>query len=414
MTSPARIEVLSKAMGDINEVVVAIQIASTLDQDEALRRNLRRHADCPDDQPLNLELPVGSAGLQLRPDGSIHPMRAAEIQPATNFDHLVAQSVELQSMIERAHPRITETVNAAILPFFFPGVLPSRDEYLFLDRWAPLIEGPAYRFCARALEELDSWRASALAEAVDDMSGKETVLERYYGLVHTVAHLTLLCSGSGATPWLSDMAKSFTWTNWTPTFPLVRERTVWLAAAAARSAVAFGAEVVDRYVDALVRATHVTKLFDALFGLTAIALSDGDVRDSIASRIAAEAKVTTHRPMIGVEFAEAAYRSAANCLSRPESGAPVDQDLLDRLSWRPGSLRGLGTREAFRVDPTDIDESGEMIGFRALPHILRTKVPFHFPLRPRAYAPLLPALEEMPELLRRAWGPRDQAPRTIH
>src|SRR5258708_17339277 len=102
MTSPARIEDLSKAMGDINEVVAAIAIASTLDQDQALRRKLRRHTDCPDDQPLNLELPVGCAGLQLRPDGSIHPVRAGEIQPATNFDRLVAQSVELQSMIERA------------------------------------------------------------------------------------------------------------------------------------------------------------------------------------------------------------------------------------------------------------------------------------------------------------------------
>src|SRR6266478_3148889 len=98
MTCPARIEELSKAMGDINEVVAAIAIASTLDQDQALRP----HADCPDDQAMNLELPVGCAGLQLRPDGSIHPVRAAETQPATNFDHLVAQSVELQSMIERA------------------------------------------------------------------------------------------------------------------------------------------------------------------------------------------------------------------------------------------------------------------------------------------------------------------------
>jgi hypothetical protein len=102
MTSPARIEDLSKAMGDVNEVVAAIAIASTLDQDEALRRKLRRYADCPDDQPLNLELPVGSAGLQLRPDGSIHPARAGDIQAAMNFHHLVAQKLELQSMIERA------------------------------------------------------------------------------------------------------------------------------------------------------------------------------------------------------------------------------------------------------------------------------------------------------------------------
>lgn len=46
--------------------------------------------------------------------------RAAELQPATNFDHLVAQSVELQSMMERARPRITEAVSAAVLPFTFP------------------------------------------------------------------------------------------------------------------------------------------------------------------------------------------------------------------------------------------------------------------------------------------------------
>jgi hypothetical protein len=51
---------------------------------------------------LNLELSVGSAGLQLRPDGSIHPARAADIQAAMNFHHLVAQNLGLQSMIERA------------------------------------------------------------------------------------------------------------------------------------------------------------------------------------------------------------------------------------------------------------------------------------------------------------------------
>jgi hypothetical protein len=33
MTSPAPIEDLSKAMGDVNEVVAAIAVASTLDQD---------------------------------------------------------------------------------------------------------------------------------------------------------------------------------------------------------------------------------------------------------------------------------------------------------------------------------------------------------------------------------------------
>ncbi|MGA7810281.1 hypothetical protein [Bradyrhizobium sp.] len=82
------------------------------------------------------------------------------------------------------------------------------------------------------------------------------------------------------------MAKSFTWINWTPTFPFARERTAWLAAA--RSAIAFGAEVVDRYGDVLGRATHITQLFDVLVGLTAIGLSEGSVRDRIAGLIADE------------------------------------------------------------------------------------------------------------------------------
>jgi hypothetical protein len=109
----------------------------------------------------------------------------------------------------------------------------------------------AYRFCAQAIEELDSCRAVALRKTPGPISQKETVLENYYDLTHMTAHLTLLCSGLGARPWLAAMANSFTWTSWTPTFPLVRERTIWLAAAAARSAVAFGAGVVDRYLDAL-------------------------------------------------------------------------------------------------------------------------------------------------------------------
>lgn len=414
MTNPDRFEDVSNAVGDINEVVAVVAIASTLDRDSDLRRKLRRYADCPNDHPLNLELSVGSAGLQLRPDGSLHPVRSAELQITTNFDTLISQNPELQHMIKLALPKITENVKATILPFVAPGALPSREQYDRLERWAPLIEAPAYRFCARALGELDSWRGSALVEAQEDISDRDTVIERYYALIHTVAHLTLLCSSQGATPWLYDMGKSLTCNEWTPTFPLARERTLWLAAAAARSAIAFGADVVDRYVDVLVSATDVTQLFDALLGLTAIGLSDRNVRDRIADHIAAEENATLRRLMFRTEFVEAAYRSATGCLSLREDDAATDNDLMARLSWRPASLRGLGTPQAFRLDPTDIDETGHMIGFRALPHILRAKVSFHYPLRPGAHGPVLPTLEEMPELLTRAWGPQGQTLRSIH
>ena len=331
-----------------------------------------------------------------------------------NFDRFVVQHPELQRMIEVARPSITESVRGAIIPFFAPGNLPSREQFKRLERWAPLIEMPGYRFCARALDELASWRASALAEAEAGNIGKKIVLERYYALTHTVAHLTLLCSQPGATPWLSDMARSFTWKNWTPTFPLVRERTVWLAAAGARSAIAFGADVADRYVDALDRATQITQLFDALFALAAIGLSDPNASDRIVGIIAGKTNRITHRLILGAELSEATYRSAIACLSSRGRDVPEDRDILDRLQWKPNSSLGLGTSEAFRLDPTYIDETGQMIGFRALPYVLRAKIAFHYPVDMRNSSRLLPVRAEMPELLLRAWKRKDHLMRTIH
>ena len=49
-------------------------------------------------------------------------------------------------------------------------------------------------------------------------------------------------------------------------FPLMRERTVWLAACAGRSAVAFGEPAIGQYLATLSKAEHPMKAFDALFG----------------------------------------------------------------------------------------------------------------------------------------------------
>ena len=81
------------------------------------------------------------------------------------------------------------------------------------------------------------------------------------------------------------MASQLSWTMWTPTFPLLRERTVWLAACAARSAVAFGEPVIGQYLATLSKAEHPMKAFDALFGLVAIALDRKALARSILSEI---------------------------------------------------------------------------------------------------------------------------------
>ena len=91
-------------------------------------------------------------------------------------------------------------------------------------------------------------------------------------------------------PWLNVMASQFSWTMWTPTFPLLRERTAWLAACAARPALAFGEPVIGRYLAALSKAEHPMKAFDALFGLVAkisigeLSLGSGSPREQHYAR----------------------------------------------------------------------------------------------------------------------------------
>lgn len=401
-------------IAEVAELVAAIAIALTLEQDARLRRDLRRSANCPDDQPLVLELPVGSACVQLLPDGTMSPVRMGDVRPISTLEELFVQHPSIRKRIEEAGARVSEAARATVLPVLFPGYLPSRDEYQRLARWTPLIERLAYRFCARAWGELDSWRITAQEEAAANVIWGETVLERYYALTHTVAHLTLLCSDRGARTWLAEMAQSFAWTNWTPTFPLVRERTVWLAAAAARSAGAFGSSVIDRYLDALSRARHVVKIFDALFGLVAIAHCDESETERIASQISFEWRASADRDLVGGELVDIAFRSADSALRRRQDVTAIDTALVRRLSWEPDSQNGLSTRQAFRLDPTDIDQHGEMIGFGMLPLVLSRTHSFHYPLRPGASATLLPTLDEMPALLARAWGVDARVSQAVH
>lgn len=67
----------------------------------------------------------------------------------------------------------------------------------------------------------------------------------YSAELSCTGQLALVASSNEARPWLADMANSFVWENWTPSFVLLRERTFWLAAIAARSAAAFGESVVE-------------------------------------------------------------------------------------------------------------------------------------------------------------------------
>jgi hypothetical protein len=310
--------------------------------------------------------------------------------------------------------RAEPAVQALFEAFFVPGSLPSRSEFDAIFRWGPLIETPAYRFVARATATLDGWRNSALSEAANGASEPESVISFYYPLSHTAAHLTLLCSELGGGPWLAEMARSFEWTTWTPSFPLVRERTVWLAAAAAKSAAAFGPDVVDRYLRVATDSRHAYKAFDALFGLAAIALAHDHVLAPITKAVIAAQNRSIDRITTGAEQAPWMFRSAIAALRRWADERQADPLALRQLSWDVGASVGLATRQAFRLDPSDIDARGQVLGFGALPAIMQASPGEHFPRRSPRRSPLLPHAHELAGLLTRAWGPGPKVRQALH
>jgi len=204
-----------------------------------------------------------------------------------------------------------------------------------------------------------------------------------------MAHLMLAFSSAGTSSWLFDMAKSFEWINWTPTTVLFRERNVWLAAAAAKTAATFGPNVIDSYFRYLSSADHAIKIGDALFALVSIALTHEDAYQHV---------------LHGQDHSRSALSSALDTLAFGRSKAGTGAEALAALRWRAQSGRGLATPSAFRLDATDLAPSGQMLGFAVLAHVLRTAVDQHYPFASSSPSSLLPKRKELPMLFQRAWG----------
>ena len=396
-------DLLTAISADIDEFVAIVALALALERDPELQIGLRRLSGVGESEMLSLELPGLSGTMKLLPDGRLMAQHGRE-GSAVDFNHLIDTHEPMRTAVDRGRLRAMAVAMRNVSPFFTPERLPTRAEFAELWRWAPLIEKQAYRICARLIDLMEGLRASALREPKAVEANKKPV-ERYYGLLHTMTHLTLLASSPGAGHWLKGMAKSFTWVNWTPTFPLVRERTVWVAAAAARSASVFGADVIPLYFEALTRARHPMQIFDALFGLVAIACAEDHAVEPILENIAHRQRAMRHRPMVGQEYADLAYQTATESLLGWASGLEPPKPVLARLGWNATGSAGLATRAALTLDATDLGKTGRMLGLAALPFVMRSTAPEHFPAHVGLTQAALPSAREMRSMLRRAWSP---------
>ncbi len=393
---------------DVGQLIAIVSLALAVEADVSLRERLRQATDCPPDQALILQLPTVPAALEIDPGGLLRPLRTDRNTGAPRLETLLSADSRLRERVAEACAKAEPSARALLTSFFLPGSLPSRSTFEAVCRWAPLVETLADRFAARASSTLDAGRSAALGEAASGPLPADSVTSLYYPLIHSAAHLTLISSDPGAGRWLADMARSFEWTNWTPSFPLTRERTVWLAAAAAKSAAAFGPDVIEPYLHALAEGRHAYKVFDTLFGLTSIALAHDRVLTPIAKAIAAAQDASVGRITAGAEQAPWMFRSALALLQRWEDDRSTDPVAARRLGWDAGARVGLATRQALRLDPSVIDARGQVLGFAALPAIMEARPGEHYPWRSPLRSPLLPGHQELAGLLTRAWGPRRQ------
>jgi len=389
------------AAANMQEIVADIAMALKLAEGADLRRAIRRFADASAERPILVGFPTGG-GVELAPDGHIEARRGSELASAIRLDVLIQADAQIGQLIRQTEPLAVARAQQIVRPIFRPNYLPSRTEFARFRPWMPLIERSAYLFYTHATAELDTWRDAARREAGAQATGG-TVLELYYALIHTMAHLMLAFSSAGTSSWLFDMAKSFEWINWTPTTVLFRERNVWLAAAAAKTAATFGPNVIDSYFRYLSSADHAIKIGDALFALVSIALTHEDAYQEIEQGIRSIDASFEH-VLHGQDHSRSALSSALDTLAFGRSKAGTGAEALAALRWRAQSGRGLATPSAFRLDATDLAPSGQMLGFAVLAHVLRTAVDQHYPFASSSPSSLLPKRKELPMLFQRAWG----------
>lgn len=135
--------------------------------------------------------------------------------------------------------------------------------------------------------------------------------------------------------------------------------------------------------------------FDALFGLTAIALDDASARDAIVRELAAGSdRLSAGSP----SYLRNAYASALDVLREPY--APIERV---RARLGAGRERGLATPVALRTDAGAYLASGEYLALSALPLMLQSPIEEFFPQSSRQQSRNWLSEEDVIGLLRTGW-----------
>lgn len=404
---------------DANDMLARLSCAFAIAQSVELHAKLREHANLNDAAPVMVQLPESPAWLLLRPGEAAQARRTpqADIPQVSMIDSLNEDGVLWQDLLlATAQTGAQKQAFSLLSAAFDPERSPSAHQMAALIEWSPVIDRAAYRYFTRGAEMLGQLRSRLRVNwAVEGGDPGREFLE-YWGFLHAIADVAMFASAPEAAGWLTDMAKTFVWRNWTPSFALIRERTLWLAAVAARAATAFGDGVADDYVSALGRADHPVKSFDALFGLVAIGLTHERRAGDLVREIERAALFLSHGDLPGNAYVRPMLSTALLALKDPAGATKV-------LARTPGltqvccpTPRGLMGGRIARRDPTDVLATGHTLGLLALPRIMGVDGPSFYPADPARQGTLKASAQQVREVLRRAWG-ADGAPqreRVLH
>jgi hypothetical protein len=388
------------------EMVTQLAAAMTIIRDARLRQRLGEIAGVDLGQDFLIGQLSNQSWLKVGGHGYTIDRKRQTGLSVVDLDEVLRTLPEFEQSLQNSMQRTNATKDAySILEALFqPSPIQSRSNFHQIFEWAPLLEQMAYKAAMRILQVLDTLRSVVRLELSGAPGIGATSLGAYWQLLHALGQLTLVASSNEARPWLADMANSFVWENWTPSFVLLRERTFWLAAIAARSAAAFGESVVEGYLRRLSQARHPMMVFDALFGLTAIALANPSSKAQIlvelnGLRDANLALARDHSVYL------ISYESAVRVLSGPSVGLREFRE----LHWRAGSATGMATRPALIGDPTALSASGEYLGFSMLPFVADSSYDEHFPKFP-AQSEKEMSRGKIAAAFRRAWVAQPASP----
>jgi hypothetical protein len=303
--------------------------------------------------------------------------------------------------------------SAMLLAYVSETHMPGRTDAAAIMRWAPAIEMKAYSAAAMTVTYLEFERQRIFPRTPMEERSAKATRRRYWAMLSLMGRYTLLSTSVEARGWLAEMVTTLNWVEWTPSWALLRERSLWLAMIAARAAASVGDVMADRYLEILRRERTPMKKFDALFGLTAIALSSPANRLAISAQVRSAVSVLSGQGALTEPTIRLAAAQALEMIADPAAATEHSN-----LSMAPlGSRQGFFNPELLSTDAADPTTGNGHPAFNSIPAALGAPVSQFFPASSVSRPGLHLGISDVGirTLTRSAWnGATARAAATIH